>query len=196
MAEHSVSHLVLSLARCICSLPGKTHYSWSHRTAPTVLQYCGRGRQSCMLLPHSSLTLCPPKSVPNSLRLLYFVSFSLSPGRPTPSAQSHLEELSADDRWQQQGLCSGKRRTKLEKLSAQKSSLHTSMQSCQDVLWQRWKKNNYQLSRFTGSKGADMLENENNSNKANKQPSREHARDAAAFTSCLLRAGCLQKRAQ
>lgn len=40
----------------------------------------------------------------------------VSPGRPAPSAQSRLEELSADDRWQQQGLCSGKRKTKLEAL--------------------------------------------------------------------------------
>lgn len=38
-----------------------------------------------------------------------------------------------------------------------------------------------------------MLESEKTSNTANKQPSREHARDAASFTSCLLRAGRLQR---
>lgn len=59
MAEHSASYLVLSLAPCICSPPGNTDCSQSHRTVLTVLQDCGRGRQNCMFLPHSSLTVCP-----------------------------------------------------------------------------------------------------------------------------------------
>lgn len=57
----SVSYLVLSLAPCICSPAGNTDCSQSHRTVLTVLQDCGRGRQNCMFLPHSSLTLCPLK---------------------------------------------------------------------------------------------------------------------------------------
>lgn len=64
--------------------------------------------------PHLSHCLLFRLSQTPTAHTLFLV---VSPGRPAPSAQSRLEELSADDRWQQQGLCSGKRKTKLERLS-------------------------------------------------------------------------------
>lgn len=68
----SVSYLVLSLAPCICSPAGNTDCSQSHRTVLTVLQDCGRGRQNCMFLPHSSLTLCPLKLPPTVVFCFFF----------------------------------------------------------------------------------------------------------------------------